>query len=137
MSKFIVYVREDRKWAENGDGPLSHKEAERIARDIRRECGCQVLIRAEELGPPANEETKIYYAWVGLMGNLHVEVDDTKNRLEAMNSPSCLRVIGGIEAKNYYEAEAIAKQELSLGHGMETIASQMRAGRTRGGVSPI
>jgi hypothetical protein len=29
--KYIVYVKEDGQWVEQGDGPLTQKQAERIA----------------------------------------------------------------------------------------------------------
>jgi len=38
--KYIVWVRErGKRWEPNGDGPLTLKEAERIAKEIRKDCG--------------------------------------------------------------------------------------------------
>jgi len=36
--KFIVMIREDGQWVENGDGPVSRATADRMAREIRKEC---------------------------------------------------------------------------------------------------
>jgi hypothetical protein len=36
--KYIVWVREKGRWEPNGDGPLTQKQAERIAKEIRQEC---------------------------------------------------------------------------------------------------
>lgn len=36
--KYIVWVREGGYWYPNGDGPLTKKQAERIAREVRQEC---------------------------------------------------------------------------------------------------
>ena len=36
--KYIVWIREDGRWVENGEGPMTQRQAERIAREIRREC---------------------------------------------------------------------------------------------------
>ncbi len=38
--KHIVWIKENGKWVENGDGPVTQKQAERMAREIRKECGC-------------------------------------------------------------------------------------------------
>lgn len=37
--KYIVWLKEDGIWVEQGDGPLTLKTAERIVRELRRECG--------------------------------------------------------------------------------------------------
>jgi hypothetical protein len=55
MSKqYIVWIKsrfddegrkvEDPIWEEQGDGPLGPKTAERIAREIKQDCGCRTLI---------------------------------------------------------------------------------------------
>jgi hypothetical protein len=38
--KYIVWVKEDGKWVENGDGPMTEKTAKRVEREIRKETGC-------------------------------------------------------------------------------------------------
>ena len=42
--KYIVWIKEDGKWIEQGDGPLTAKQAERISKEIRRDCGCAVKV---------------------------------------------------------------------------------------------
>lgn len=42
--KYIVWVKDDGRWQEQGDGPLTKKEAERIAGEIRRECRCPAKV---------------------------------------------------------------------------------------------
>ena len=39
--KFIVWIKdlEFKIWVPNVDGPLTEKQAQRIAREIRKECG--------------------------------------------------------------------------------------------------
>lgn len=54
MKKFVVWVREDTSvfgWEEQGDGPMSQKEAERIAREIKQDCGVRTLVRPEGWQP--------------------------------------------------------------------------------------
>ena len=34
--KYIVIIRENGRWVEQGDGPLSHTEAVRIAQELNR-----------------------------------------------------------------------------------------------------
>ena len=43
-SKYLVWIDEGEGagWEEQGDGPLTLKQAERISREIRKECGCKV-----------------------------------------------------------------------------------------------
>lgn len=36
--KYIVYINEGNGWEEQGDGPLTLKQAERIAREIKADC---------------------------------------------------------------------------------------------------
>ena len=43
--KFIVWVMEHGKWVEQGDGPLTEKQAQRIAREIRQDCGVRTCVR--------------------------------------------------------------------------------------------
>ena len=40
-SKFIVWINEGNGWEEQGEGPMTKKQAERIAREIRQGCGCK------------------------------------------------------------------------------------------------
>ncbi len=47
--KYIVWVKENGQWEPNGDGPLTLKQAERIATEIRRECRVATKVL------PANE----------------------------------------------------------------------------------
>lgn len=42
--KYIVWIREDGQWVEQGDGPLTEKQAARISREIRQDCGCAVKV---------------------------------------------------------------------------------------------
>lgn len=52
--KYIIWLKEDRewkgmclpegRWVEQGDGPLTRKTAERIAREIRQDFGIPVRI---------------------------------------------------------------------------------------------
>lgn len=38
-TKFIVWIKEKRQqWEPNGDGPMTQKAAERIAKEIRQGC---------------------------------------------------------------------------------------------------
>lgn len=50
--KYIVWIREDGQWVDNGDGPMTKREAERVAREIRREC------RTAAIALPAGYEPK-------------------------------------------------------------------------------
>lgn len=36
--KYLVWIKEDGCWVEQGDGPLTKLQAERIAREIRQDC---------------------------------------------------------------------------------------------------
>lgn len=40
-TKYIVWVKENGRWLENGDGEVTLKQAERMTREIERECGCR------------------------------------------------------------------------------------------------
>jgi len=42
--KYIVWVKENGKWVEQGDGPLTEKQATRIAREIRTDCRVQTRV---------------------------------------------------------------------------------------------
>lgn len=44
MSKFIVWVKEGGRWEPNGDGPMSGKDAQRVAKEIKRYCGCPAKV---------------------------------------------------------------------------------------------
>lgn len=44
MEKKIVWIKENGSWVEQGDGPLTPKTAERIAREIRQDFGIPVKI---------------------------------------------------------------------------------------------
>jgi hypothetical protein len=50
-NKYIVWIREDGKWVEQGDGPLTQKDADRIAREVRRECRVQTKVCPAGLDP--------------------------------------------------------------------------------------
>jgi hypothetical protein len=39
--KYIVWINEGNRWEEQGEGPMTLKQAERIAREIRSECRCR------------------------------------------------------------------------------------------------
>lgn len=49
--KFIVWIREDGQWVEQGDGPLSKVTAERIAREIRQDFGIGVRVVVDGIDP--------------------------------------------------------------------------------------
>lgn len=49
--KFIVWIREDGQWVEQGDGPLSKVTAERIAREIRQDFGIGVRVIVDGIDP--------------------------------------------------------------------------------------
>jgi hypothetical protein len=42
--KVIVWVKEADKWEENGDGPVTRLQGERMAREIRKDCGCPAKV---------------------------------------------------------------------------------------------
>lgn len=47
-TKFIVWVKErGEEWAPNGDGPMTEKTAERVAKEIRKYCGARAVALAE------------------------------------------------------------------------------------------
>lgn len=50
--KYIVWVKEDGKWEENGDGPLTEIQANRISREIAKECGCRTRVLPVGVSPP-------------------------------------------------------------------------------------
>lgn len=50
--KYIVWVKEDGKWEENGDGPLTEIQANRISREIAKECGCRTRVLPVGATPP-------------------------------------------------------------------------------------
>ena len=52
-TKYIVWVdeRDGKGWHEQGNGPLSLKQAERIAKEIRQDCGCRVTIKPDGFLP--------------------------------------------------------------------------------------
>jgi len=50
-TKYIVWVKDEGRWCEQGDGPLSLKTAERIAREIRQDFGCRVKVMLAGLHP--------------------------------------------------------------------------------------
>ena len=37
--KFVIWIKEDGVWVEQGDGEMSRATCERIVRELRRECG--------------------------------------------------------------------------------------------------
>ena len=42
--RYIVWIRENGRWVEQGDGPLPKATAERIAREIRADFGIATKI---------------------------------------------------------------------------------------------
>ena len=52
-TKYIVWIdeRDGEGWQEQGDGPLTLRQAERIAINIRNYCGCRILIKPEGYSP--------------------------------------------------------------------------------------
>lgn len=53
MNKYIVWIKENGQWVEQGDGPLTLKQAERIARER-----CQGGFRARHL--PCGQVPSLY-----------------------------------------------------------------------------
>jgi hypothetical protein len=47
MSRYRVQIREGKVWEESGEESLTISQALRIARDIRRECGCDARVVPE------------------------------------------------------------------------------------------
>lgn len=50
-NKYIVWYKENGNWVEQGDGPLTLLTAERIVRELKRECGGSYRILPEEVTP--------------------------------------------------------------------------------------
>lgn len=50
-TKYIVWIKQDGRWIEQGDGPLTAKQALRIAREIRADFGIPVITSHEEVIP--------------------------------------------------------------------------------------
>lgn len=57
--------------------------------------------------------------------HIWVKTGDVTDELEALNSPSVLAVVRGIEAVSLAEAEGIAQREFAAGHYTETHAAAM------------
>lgn len=59
--KYLVMIKENGQWVEQGDGPLTAIQAARIEREIKRECRVQTKIvpcdgiDREQLGAQAME----------------------------------------------------------------------------------
>ena len=53
-NKYIVWIREDRRWVEQGDGPLTMLQAIRIRNEIARDF--KIRTRAEPIGFDPNSE---------------------------------------------------------------------------------
>lgn len=51
QDKVVVWVKEDGKWVENGDGPMTWKEGERVAKELRKECGCPTRVAPVGMEP--------------------------------------------------------------------------------------
>lgn len=49
-AKYIVWIREDGRWVEQGDGPLTKRDADRIAAEIRQD------FRRKAIVLPAGQE---------------------------------------------------------------------------------
>jgi hypothetical protein len=57
--KYIVWIKENGAWVEQGDGPLTKKTAERIARELREDFGSKTEVRpASEGSPPLTTRDK-------------------------------------------------------------------------------
>ena len=48
-TRYFVWIYDpkdgDKDWVECGEGPLTQKQAERISREIRADCGCRAIAR--------------------------------------------------------------------------------------------
>ncbi len=42
--KYIVWIKEDGAWVEQGDGPMTQLQANRVASEIRKDCGCAAKV---------------------------------------------------------------------------------------------
>jgi hypothetical protein len=51
MNKYIVWIKEDGRWIENGEGPLTLKQAERIAKETRKDCGVAAKVLPVGIDP--------------------------------------------------------------------------------------
>ncbi len=49
--RYVVWVKEKGNWVEQGDGQLTKKTADRIAREIRQDCGCPVKVLPADTQP--------------------------------------------------------------------------------------
>ena len=49
--KYVVWIKEDGRWVEQGDGPMTKANADRVAKEIRRECGCPAKVLPEGSEP--------------------------------------------------------------------------------------
>jgi hypothetical protein len=56
--KYVVWVKEFGKWELNGEGPLTLKQAERIARETRRDCGVPTRVLPEGEVPTERREPR-------------------------------------------------------------------------------
>lgn len=46
--RYLVYVRENNQWQQAEDGTFTRAQAERIAREIRRECHCKTIVLPDD-----------------------------------------------------------------------------------------
>lgn len=49
--KYIVWLRDDGTWAPNGDGPMTRRDADRVAREIRKDFGIATRVLPPEMDP--------------------------------------------------------------------------------------
>lgn len=58
MQKFIVWIKErGSPWEEQGEGPLTKAQADRIASEIRKECGCPTRVLPVGMNP--NDSSRV------------------------------------------------------------------------------
>ena len=49
--KYIVWIKENGKWVEQGDGPMGPKTAERVAKEIQQDFGITTRVLPVGLQP--------------------------------------------------------------------------------------
>ena len=57
--RFIVLVKKNGEWAPNGDGSMTLTQAERVAREIHKDCGVPAkVVRADQSGLAFNRASR-------------------------------------------------------------------------------
>jgi len=56
--KYIVWVKDCGVWVEQGDGALTMKQAERISKEIRHDCGVAAIVRPIGVDPTRRNDRR-------------------------------------------------------------------------------